>query len=105
MDGIVVTGRGVVSPVATGVEAFFDALLGMEGGISDEGVAACDEFDPESVMTPKEARRTDPFAQLAVGAAAQAAAEAQLIGEVDPARVGVIVGTGVGGLTTLQKEC
>ena len=39
MDGIVVTGRGVVSPVATGVEAFFDALLGMQGGISDEGVA------------------------------------------------------------------
>jgi len=77
----------------------------MEGGISDEGVAPCDEFDPESVMTPKEARRTDRFAQLAVAAADQAADEAQLIGEVDPARVGVIVGTGVGGLTTLQKEC
>ena len=56
MDGIVVTGRGVVSPVATGVEAFFDALLGMEGGISDEGVAACDEFDPESVMTASDNR-------------------------------------------------
>src|SRR3954447_4769002 len=105
MDGIVVTGRGVVSPVATGVEAFFDALLGMEGGISEEGVAPCDEFDPESVMTPKEARRTDRFAQLAIAAADQAADEAQLVGEVDPARVGVIVGTGVGGLTTLQKEC
>jgi 3-oxoacyl-[acyl-carrier-protein] synthase II len=105
MDGIVVTGRGVVSPVATGVDAFFDALLGMEGGITDEGVASCDEFDPEMVMTPKEARRTDRFAQLAVAAADQAADEAQLVGEVDPARVGVIVGTGVGGLTTLQKEC
>jgi 3-oxoacyl-[acyl-carrier-protein] synthase II len=105
MDGIVVTGRGVVSPIATGVEAFFDALLGMEGGISDEGVAPCDEFDPETAMTPKEARRTDRFAQLAVAAADQAADEAQLLGEVDPARVGVIVGTGVGGLTTLQREC
>jgi 3-oxoacyl-[acyl-carrier-protein] synthase II len=105
MDGIVVTGRGVVSPIATGVEAFFDALLGMEGGISDEGVASCDEFDPETAMTPKEARRTDRFAQLAVAAADQAADEAQLLGEVDPARVGVIVGTGVGGLTTLQREC
>jgi 3-oxoacyl-[acyl-carrier-protein] synthase II len=105
MDDIVVTGRGVVSPVATGVDAFFDALLGMQGGISDEGVAPCSEFDPETAMTPKEARRTDRFAQLAVAAADQAADEAGLLGEVDPARVGVIVGTGVGGLTTLQKEC
>jgi 3-oxoacyl-[acyl-carrier-protein] synthase II len=105
MDGIVITGRGVVSPVATGVDAFFDALLGMEGGITDEGVAPCAEFDPEVVMTPKEARRMDRFAQLAVAAADQAADEAGLLGEVDPARVGVIVGTGVGGLTTLQAEC
>ncbi|MET0602525.1 MAG: beta-ketoacyl-[acyl-carrier-protein] synthase family protein [Baekduia sp.] len=105
MDGIVITGRGVVSPVATGVDQFFDALLGMEGGITDEGVAPCAEFDPEVVMTPKEARRMDRFAQLAVAAADQAADEAGLLGEVDPARVGVIVGTGVGGLTTLQAEC
>src|SRR3954468_23988923 len=104
MDGIVITGRGVVSPVASGVDPFFDGLLGLQGGISDEGIAPCD-FDPETVMTPKEARRTDRFAQLAIAAADQAADEAGLIGEVDPARGGVIVGTGVGGLTTLQKEC
>jgi 3-oxoacyl-[acyl-carrier-protein] synthase II len=105
MDGIVITGRGVVSSVATGADRFFDALLGMEGGITDEGIAPCAEFEAETVMTAKEARRMDRFAQLAVGAADQAAAEAGLLGEVDPARVGVIVGTGVGGLTTLQKEC
>jgi 3-oxoacyl-[acyl-carrier-protein] synthase II len=105
MTNIVVTGRGVVSPVATGVEAFFDALLGMQGGISDEGVAPCADFDPETVMTAKEARRTDRFAQLAIGAAEQAAAEADLPNGVDPRRIGVIVGTGVGGLTTLQREC
>jgi 3-oxoacyl-[acyl-carrier-protein] synthase II len=105
MENVVVTGRGVVSPVASGVEAFFDALLGMQGGISDEGIAACADFDAESVMTPKEARRTDRFAQLAIGAADQAVAEAGLVDGVDPARIGVIVGTGVGGLTTLQREC
>ncbi|WCB92052.1 3-oxoacyl-[acyl-carrier-protein] synthase 2 [Baekduia alba] len=105
MDGIVVTGRGVVSPVATGVEAFFDALLGMQGGISEDGIAPCAEFDPETTMTPKEARRTDRFAQLAIDAAHQAAAEADLPNGVDPRRIGVIVGTGVGGLTTLQAEC
>src|SRR5206468_1081840 len=52
-----------------------------------------------------EARRMDRFAQLGVGAADQAAAEAGLMGEVDPRRVGIIVGTGVGGLQTLQQEC
>jgi 3-oxoacyl-[acyl-carrier-protein] synthase II len=105
MDGIVVTGRGVVSPVATGVDPFFDALLGMRGGISEDGIAPCAEFDPETTITPKEARRTDRFAQLAIDAAHQAAAEADIPGNVDPRRVGVIVGTGVGGLTTLQAEC
>jgi 3-oxoacyl-[acyl-carrier-protein] synthase II len=104
MDGIVITGRGVVSPVASGVDPFFDGLLGMQGGISDEGIAPCD-FDPETAMTPKEARRTDRFAQLAIAAADQAADEAGLVDGVDPRRVGVIVGTGVGGLTTLQREC
>jgi 3-oxoacyl-[acyl-carrier-protein] synthase II len=105
MDGIVVTGRGIVSSVATGADNFFDALLGLRGGVTDEGVAPCAEFDPETVMTPKEARRTDRFTQLAVGAADEAVAEAGLMGDVEPSRVGVIVGTGVGGLTTLQKEC
>lgn len=104
MEGIVITGRGVVSPVASGVDPFFNGLLGLEGGISDEGIAPCD-FDPETVMTPKEARRTDRFAQLAIAAADQAADEAGLVDGVDPRRVGVIVGTGVGGLTTLQREC
>jgi 3-oxoacyl-[acyl-carrier-protein] synthase II len=105
VDGIVVTGRGIVSSVANGADNFFDALLGMRGGITDDGVAPCADFEPETVMTAKEARRNDRFTQLAVGAADEAAAEAGLMGEVEPSRVGVIVGTGVGGLTTLQKEC
>jgi 3-oxoacyl-[acyl-carrier-protein] synthase II len=105
MDGIVVTGRGIVSSVANGADEFFDALLGMRSGITDDGVAPCAEFEAETVMTAKEARRNDRFTQLAVGAADEAAAEAGLMGDVEPSRVGVIVGTGVGGLTTLQKEC
>src|SRR4051812_50193558 len=97
MDGIVITGRGVVSPVASGVDPFFDGLLGLQGGISDEGIAPCD-FDPETVMTPKEARRTDRFAQLAIAAADQAADEAGLVGGGDPRRGGGIVGTRGGGV-------
>jgi 3-oxoacyl-[acyl-carrier-protein] synthase II len=105
MDNIVITGRGVVSSVGIGADDFFDSLLGMRGGITEDGIAPCADFDAETVMTPKEARRTDRFTQLAVGAADQAAAEAGLLGGIDPRRVGVIVGTGVGGLTTLQREC
>jgi 3-oxoacyl-[acyl-carrier-protein] synthase II len=105
MTNVVVTGRGIVSPVGQGADAFFDNLLNLKGGVSDEGVAPCADFDPETAMTPKEARRTDRFTQLAVAAADEAAAEAGLKDGVEPRRVGVIVGTGVGGLTTLQREC
>ena len=105
MSAIVVTGRGVVSPVGAGADAFFDNLLAMRGGVTDEGVAPCADFDPETSMTPKEARRNDRFTQFAVAAADEAAAEAGLPDGVDPRRVGVIMGTGVGGLTTLQREC
>ena len=105
MEGVVVTGRGVVSPVGEGAEAFFDALLAGRGGVTDEGVAPCADFDPEVAMTPKEARRSDRFTQLAVAAAAAAAEEAAIPDGVDPARIGVVVGTGVGGLGTPQREC
>src|SRR4051794_41954556 len=56
-------------------------------------------------MTPKEARRTDRFAQLALAAALQAAKEAGLPDGVEPERLGILMGTGVGGLVTLQRQC
>jgi 3-oxoacyl-[acyl-carrier-protein] synthase II len=105
MPDVVITGRGIVSPVGQGADAFFDNLLNLKGGVTEEGVAPCADFDPETAMTPKEARRTDRFTQFAVAAADEAAAEAGLMDGVEPRRVGVIVGTGVGGLTTLQREC
>jgi len=105
VTSVVVTGRGVISSVGNGADAFFDALLNLQGGIDQDGIAPCAEFDPETVMTAKEARRADRFTQLALGAADQAVTEAGLPDDVDPRRVGVIIGTGVGGLTTLQAEC
>jgi 3-oxoacyl-[acyl-carrier-protein] synthase II len=114
---VVVTGRGVVSSIGESPDAFFDALLAKRSGIAD-GIGACADFDPESAMTPKLARRSDRYTQLAVAAADQAVAEAgvraptsdspegegEVVG-IDPERLGVIVGTGVGGLVTLQAEC
>ena len=101
---IAITGRGVVSSIAEGPDAFFDALLDRQSGIVDGG-APCSEFDPESAMTAKAARRSDRYTQLAVAAAAQATAEAGLPGDVDVERLAVLVGTGVGGLKTLEDEC
>jgi 3-oxoacyl-[acyl-carrier-protein] synthase II len=104
VTAVVVTGRGVVSSLGEGADAFFEALLAKRSGIAD-GVGACTEFDPESAMSAKEARRADRYTQLAVAAATQAAEEAGVADGVDPERLGVIVGTGVGGLVTLQAEC
>jgi len=114
---VVITGRGLVTSIGESPDAFFEALLSKRSGIAD-GVGACVDFDPELAMTAKEARRADRYTQLAVAAAVQAADEAGLrapTGEspegerplvgVDPERLGVLVGTGVGGLLTLQNEC
>ncbi len=102
MIEVVITGRGVVTSLGESADGFFDALIGRRSGIAD-GVGACTEFDPETVMTPKEARRADRFSHLAVAAAEQAWNEAAPEG-IDPERAGVIIGTGVGGLATLERE-
>jgi len=104
VTAVVVTGRGVVSSIGEGADPFFEALLAKRSGIAD-GIGACEDFDPELAMTPKEARRSDRYTQLAVAAADQAVREAGVPDGIDPERLGVVVGTGVGGLVTLQAEC
>jgi 3-oxoacyl-[acyl-carrier-protein] synthase II len=101
---IAITGRGVVSSIGEGADAFVDALLERRSGIVD-GMAPCTEFDPEAAMSAKVARRSDRYTQLAFAAAMQAAEEAGLPGDVDLERLAILVGTGVGGLKTLEDEC
>jgi len=101
---VVITGRGVVSSIGEGADAFVDAVLDRRSGVVD-GIAPCADFDPEAAMGGKGARRADRFTQLAVAAADQAVAEAGLPDGIEPERLAVIVGTGVGGLTTLEREC
>jgi 3-oxoacyl-[acyl-carrier-protein] synthase II len=101
---IAITGRGVVSSIGEGADAFVDALLGRRSGIVD-GLAPCADFDPESAMSAKVARRSDRYTQLAFAAAVEAAEEAGLPGGVDLERLAILVGTGVGGLKTLEDEC
>jgi 3-oxoacyl-[acyl-carrier-protein] synthase II len=101
---IAITGRGVVSSIGEGADTFFDALLERRSGVVD-GLAPCSDFDPEAAMGPKIARRSDRYSQLAFSAAAQAAEEAGLPGDIDLERLAILVGTGVGGLKTLEDEC
>ena len=101
---IAITGRGVISSIGEGPDAFVDALLERRSGVVD-GMAPCAEFAPESAMNAKVARRSDRYTQLAFAAAVQAAAEAGLPGDVDLERLAILVGTGVGGLKTLEDEC
>ena len=103
MREVVVTGRGVVSSIGEGADAFVDALMARRSGLRD-GLGRVDEFDPESAMTPKEARRMDRFSQFALAAADQAMAESGLPDGIDAERLGVVMGTGVGGLETLERE-
>jgi 3-oxoacyl-[acyl-carrier-protein] synthase II len=98
---VAVTGVGVVACCGIGADAFWDGLLGEP---PDGERRAVVDFDPTDWFdNPKEARRTDRFAQFAFAAAAQALAQS---GEPsgDPIKKGVWVGTGVGGLITIEEQ-
>jgi len=99
---VVITGRGVVTSLGEGAETFLDALFARRSGIED-ALGPCADFDVERYLTPREARRIDRYAHFAIAAADQAWAEAGL-GDLGDGRVGVVVGTGVGGLDTLERE-
>lgn len=101
MGDVVVTGVGAVSPLGVGAEALLREWVAGNDGIRG-GEAPCAHFDPRAVMTAKEARRADRFTQLAIGAAEEALAQAR-IDDLDGTRLGCIVGTGIGGIQTLES--
>ena len=102
---VVITGVGAVTPLGVGARALHQRWTAGACGI-DGGEAACSEFDPRDTMTAKEARRADRFTQLAVAACAEALAEAGWDGELpyDPDRIGSVIGTGIGGIGTIEDN-
>jgi 3-oxoacyl-[acyl-carrier-protein] synthase II len=115
MNDVVITGIGVVTPIGTGRDAFWAALLGGRSGANEirgfDASAlpvriACEvpEFDPSDYMSPREAGRMDRFAQMAVAAASLAWENADGSSLADPERIGVIIGSGIGGLSTIEHE-
>jgi 3-oxoacyl-[acyl-carrier-protein] synthase II len=97
---VAITGFGVIGPCGQGRDAFWRGLLTEP----EPGIRSVDDFDPVPYFdNPKESRRTDRFAQFALAAAAIALEQSGSL-TADPARRGVHIGTGVGGLNTLESQ-
>ncbi len=114
---IVVTGIGVVSPVGVGKTDYWNSLIAGVSGIGrithfdptdfDVQIAAeVKGFDVTKWIDRKESRRMDRFVQFGVAAALDAIEDAGLkITSTNAERVGVLVGSGIGGLRTLEDQC
>ena len=117
---VVITGLGAVTPFGVGVDKFWNSLVQGKSGIRKiepseyinlEGhvvtiAGEAEGFKPEDYMDPKEARRMDRFIQLAMVAADEAIADANLqeFNGIDPYRIGVIVSSAAGGFRTFQEN-
>ena len=96
---VAITGIGVLSSVGSGLDAFWDGLHGP----APQGERRVHDFDPERWFSTKDARNLDRFAQFSVAVADMALDDAGAL-DADPGRSGVIMGTGVGGLQTLETQ-
>jgi 3-oxoacyl-[acyl-carrier-protein] synthase II len=114
MRRVAVTGLGAVTPLGLDARSTWRAALAGESGVdfiqafdpSDFPVRIAAEvkgFDPTSVASPKEVRKLDRNVLLALGAAKDAVADAGLNG-FDPARVGVVVGSAIGGVIGIMEQ-
>ncbi|MED5015775.1 beta-ketoacyl-ACP synthase II [Paenibacillus chibensis] len=116
MERVVITGRGLVSPLGNDVSTFWNAMLQGKSGISTidswdtsqmkthiAGIVR--DFDGDARFGKKEARRMDRFCQFAVAAAEDAISDADLdLERTDKDRIGVYVGSGIGGISTLMEQ-
>ena len=112
----VITGMGAVTPLGSTVDSFWD---GIKNGVCGIGMikrfdttdfkvkigAEVKDFDAEKYMSKKDIKRNDLYSIYAMAAAAQAMADSGLeITEENALRIGVIVGSGIGGLITMQEQ-
>jgi 3-oxoacyl-[acyl-carrier-protein] synthase II len=100
---VVVTGVGAVTPLGVGARPLYERWRAGRSGIED-GLGVATEFDPAEHLSIKEARRADRFTQFAMVASDEALHEAGWDGEkpYQDTRIGCIIGTGIGGIGTLE---
>lgn len=113
---VVITGMGVISPVGNSVLEFWESLCAGKSGIDtitrfdvtdfSTKIGGCvDNFDPEDYIEKKDARRMDKFTQYAIAATHMAIDDAALdMDNIDKERLGVVIGTGVGGIETMEEQ-
>ncbi|MFS0554851.1 beta-ketoacyl-ACP synthase II [Brevibacillus sp. 179-C9.3 HS] len=116
MEKVVVTGMGVISPIGNSVKQFWNSLVQGKSGISPidtfdttryktKIAGLVRDFDPVERFGRKEARRMDRFCQFALAAVEEALEDAELqLDELDRERIGVYVGSGIGGVETLLQQ-
>lgn len=114
---VVVTGLGVISPVGNDVNTFWQALLSGKSGIGpltsfdaarfDSRIAGeVKGFNPLEYMDSKETKRVDKFVHYAVAASKQAVRDSGLdLDKEDTNRIGVVIGSGIGSLRSVEDEC
>lgn len=117
MKRVVITGLGVISPIGNNVETFWSNLKNGVCGISEitcydttdlpvKMAAEVKDFKVEDYDIDKGmARRSDRFCQFALAAASQAMKDSDIAGKIDSTRLGVYVGSGIGGMQTFITEC
>ena len=113
---VVITGLGAITPLGNDVDTFWDSLKKGKNGIdiidrfdvekfTSKMAGLVRDFDPTDYIDRKEARRMDRFTQFAVAASRAAMENADLYSKkIDAERFGVIMGTGIGGLETLEHQ-
>ncbi|MCI9272371.1 MAG: beta-ketoacyl-ACP synthase II [Clostridiales bacterium] len=115
MNRVVVTGLGAVTPIGNDVETFWKSLVDGKCGVdfitrfdtADFKVKIAAEvkgFDPLQYIPKNEVRKMDLFCQYALAAAEQAVRDSGIIGNVDPEKLGVYVGSGIGGMETFVGQ-
>ena len=113
---VVITGLGAITPIGKNLADYWDGLLQGRNGVGsvtlfDASKHACQiaaevkDFDPHQYLDKKDAKRMDRFAQFGVCASKQAIADAKFeINELNADQVGVLIGTGVGGLRVMEEQ-
>ena len=111
MNRVVVTGIGAVTPIGNDAKTTWEGMKAGKNGVGFitrfdteefkvKVAAEVKDFDPTLYMEKKEVRKTDLYTQYALAAAAQALEDSGISGAVEPERLGVYVGSGIGGMTT-----
>ena len=112
---VVITGMGAITPVGNNAKETWESLKNGKNGIAKVTffntdnlkaslAAEVKNFDPADYLDVNEILRTDRYTQLALGAAKEALNDSNIKGNVDPDRFSVILGTGIGGISTFETE-